>query len=569
MQSAISVSGTIRNIKDGMGSTIYSALSEAIDNSMDASGGKPVAIKFIVDYKNREIISVDNAAGMNKKGLEKSTCIFDRKEAVADDKQQQGKYGGGQPAYLLQFSEGKSTTTTLTKQRDGELLQVEQDWPGAIKNNEYRPFPHEASVTCSKLWEKIAIDPKQGTACIVPCTPEKFAHLDQMICNGKILDTFGKMYAQPLAYGLLKISFLCLGADEDATPTEFCVKPIDVLGYADEAVQEKYKQTAKLLCYELENAEKIKVITTYLKADDGQLSKYEFPSSGKPAKLIKCDLPENSILIGEGTIQSVVDLVEKTNNSAKGGIYIARNTKLIGTEPHSRNYAAGGDYSERNTRDVKTRSIFTFGADLDNYTKTEVNKSRLVFGNMEENLRKTLEEVHYNFSKKIYDNYHPYAVKKAANNQAATAATAAAKARAAADKAAADLTTVVADSARLTEQAQAGLGVVEKKKLDEMAKAVTKAKNEADKKAAIVSMKIEAAEAAAAAAAKVGGGVVLPKKKTATTARAAAAEVAATAAEEAYNKMIGKETLLNWLADREAEASADVVLAQLKQFLSA
>ena len=42
------------------------------------------------------------------------------------------------------------------------------------------------------------------------------------------------------------------------------------------------------------------------------------------------------------------------------------------------------------------------------------------------------------------------------------------------------------------------------------------------------------------------------------------------ATEEAYNKMIGKETLLNWLADREAaEASADVVLAQLKQFLSA
>ena len=565
MQSAISVSGTIRNIIDGMGYTISNALSEATDNSMDASGVKPVDIKFILDYKLQKVISVDNASGMNKKGLEKSTNIFERKEAEADDKRQ-GRYGAGHAAYLLQFSEGKSTTTTLTKQRDGELLQVEQDWPDAIKNNDYRPFPHEASVTCSKLWEKIAIDPEQGTACIIPCTPEKFAHLDQMIRNGKILDTFGKMYAQPLAHGLLKISFLCLVADEDATLTEFCVKPIDVLGYADEAVQEKYKQTAKLLCYELENAEKIKVVTIYLPEADGQLSTYDFSSSGKPAKLIKCDLPENSILIGEGTLQTVVDVDKKMNISAKSGIYSARNTKLIGTDPHSRNYPAGGDCSWTSTRDDRTRSIFTFSADLDNYTKTEVNKSRLVFGNMEENLRKTLEEVHYNFSKKIYDNYHPYAVKKAANNQAATAATAAAKARAAAEKAAADLTTIVADSARLTEQAQAGLGVVEKKKLDEMAKAVTKAKNEADKKAAIVSMKIEAAEAAAAAAVNVGGSVVLPKKKTATTARAAMTA----ATEEAYNKMIGKETLLNWLADREAaEASADVVLAQLKQFLSA
>ena len=411
MTSSISVRGTIKNIIDGNGFTISDAICESIDNSMDAATeGKKVVIQFRLLPENNSLMIVDNSEGMNETELENSTCIYDRKmdNENGPRKKKQGKYGLGLAALLLQLCEANDSTTTLTKKKDKELYQIKIDWPGAMEKNMYYPQTQDPSKKNLDLWDDIAIDKNQGTALIIPCTPNKFAQLDKMVRTSELFKKLGKTYSEPISDGVLDISFLYPNNDK------FTVKSEEVLGY--KAAPEKYKRTVEILCYTDKDVHtNIPVHTTYINLD-GEHSKYEFldKNSKLGSKLVKCNIPESSILVGRATLQTVVQIDVADCLTKSGGIYTKRNDKFIG-EPYRKDFGKGGDHAKTDTRDNKTRSVFRFDVDLDIIAKTESNKSRHVFVNMEENLRKTIEELHYDFSKYVYEEYHPYSIQKKAD----------------------------------------------------------------------------------------------------------------------------------------------------------
>jgi hypothetical protein len=390
--------GMLEFIMDGNGFNITDALSEPIDNAIDAKFNKhrKGRLHFLLNREKKHIFCVDAESGMNIKVLQFSTALFDRdgeKVKVFVDDNQQGKYHLGMGAYLLYFSEGKQPTTTLTKENDGDMLEVKLDWPAYMnKTKEYCPEAREMSRTSATIWEQIAIEKSHGTALLTPCTSEKFAELEKGLRTGKILNDLGIAYSHYIKNNLFEISFQLDNEEIIA------VEAIDVLGY--ESAADHLKQTLNIQYHYNPITETYK---TYIEKD-GKISLYDF--TGKTT-LLETVIPPDSVLIGNATIQTVVPI--DTRHHINSGINCSRYHKIVG-KPH-KIVKISGDHAARPTYN-NACSIFNYGKELDRQTKTEGNKSRHEFLNMEDNLRQTILACHHDFTSKIYKKYSPYSIAK-------------------------------------------------------------------------------------------------------------------------------------------------------------
>ena len=390
MQSAISPRGTVMKMLDGEGFSLHDCISELEDNKQGAKATKSI---YLLDRNTNQLVSIDNGKGMTKPGLVSCHVLNNRKSVSKDS---QNKFGNGGKYPLVIYTQCKASTIALSKQKDGELNQLEAEWNKAVKEDQYFPQAHEASKKWDEFWQNNAIDQEQGTMFIIPCTPEQFDLLDMSIQDTSskgIRAVFGRAYAKQLQAGQ-EICFIYTDSKE-----LFLVPTIDVLNYAE--TPDHMKRTVELAYFC--SPENKNDGLTCIKTAAGE---YEMVADcdAKQLKRIPAIIPENYQLLSSMTLQTVVAFEPEPN--VAGGIYFDRQAKITGHYKHNDNITHF-TAAQQKTIITCSRSKLAYDSDMDAAAATETNKSNIKFANVNHRLKKTVELLHNDFCKITHRKYHP------------------------------------------------------------------------------------------------------------------------------------------------------------------
>jgi len=192
------VSGTLKNmLEDGF--TVRDALSEKIDNSFDW-GATEFVIK--INKNTKEMMTIDDAVGMNKSGLEGSVVLNKRSEA---SNEKQGRFGAGLPHSMMVNTNLKGKAQIISKMADmTEVLSINVDFKECVEKGIYSNKANEASVKQDRLFRE-RVRGEHGTVIIEDCDESVINELVNGFKSHNVMDSLlyelGVKYAQYLKQG--------------------------------------------------------------------------------------------------------------------------------------------------------------------------------------------------------------------------------------------------------------------------------------------------------------------------------------------------------------------------------
>jgi hypothetical protein len=166
---SISSRGEIENLQH-LGFTLVDALSELIDNSLDAHAAR---IRIRMDSSSSTLFVDDDGDGMDLSTLGAALRFHNIKEASDSI----GLRGVGMKAGHAVPSNARYPTYIFSKTSGGDAVEACADWPGAIEKDMWSPTPADLSGKRTPIWDAGALNPDHGTVAMIPMPPERFAAL--------------------------------------------------------------------------------------------------------------------------------------------------------------------------------------------------------------------------------------------------------------------------------------------------------------------------------------------------------------------------------------------------------
>lgn len=363
VSSSISASGIIENTKH-MGYDSMSCIKELIDGSLDA-GAKCVHV--LLDTASKTLYVVDDGMGMDKVTLKESLYFHHSQHGRGADRI--GLYGLGENAAHIVLSDTDKPTCTISKTPDGELYEVEADWPDAIYNNRWELKATGITVARQAIWTKHHINPSKGTIKIIPMKETSFQQL--MTDSSKLLAEIGYAYEAYIASG--RIIKLYIDGSPLSSNESFA------LGY--DKVDDLNRNSVKLEVWKKDDAVRIYFMhtskspnyTEMVREDGTSDSKLRDYEETKKAGFV-CD--------GKFTLKSVYNPIwnppkqeGRQRTLIDGYTSFRRGERGLDRLPHPPSNGAG-DYELRRYR-ATARHEVSFTQKEDHLIGVEVNKSRI------------------------------------------------------------------------------------------------------------------------------------------------------------------------------------------------
>lgn len=368
----INVRGLINSaLKKGF--SVRDCLSEFLDNVLDA-GGKHCFVQHFLDghplsnsHQSYMVVS-DDAGGMSIDVANSCLTIHNEKTPSAD---RNGFAGIGMSTAMSNLAQLREKALILSKQPDGEIVQVAINFTQWRENGSWNPIAHEVSAKNLHLWEKYAINKEHGTVIILA--------LDKHISNeliakaDVIYDDFAKTYASYPEFVIrLKLT--------DAEPS--VVEYTDVLDKANVSEEECYSTHLEVFRNDSEtrvyylngNSQMVRINFAEIKG-----AKFpDYPPSEEYSKVCEFELA-HSYVSNRG---------EDTSARKQGATYFQRERKIISsiTNPS----ITSGDLDRRKVLEF-TNHMVKYDFSGDNVFKTQMNKSKLSSDNIDNAVWKTIE----------------------------------------------------------------------------------------------------------------------------------------------------------------------------------
>ena len=397
IQPTINVSGTILNMA-GMGFNHLNRICELIENSISA-GAK--CIRLITNTKTNVMTYVDNACGMDEKGLFQYGTLNNRMNAT---KTSHGCYGIGGKHSLTGLTDNGKCHIISKPKNSSTICEMKINYCDAIKNGVYQLIPHEASRSTEDIWNTFSFDRQSsGTVQCLESTSNIVNELSSRIATDDITKNsirfeLGCIYNKEIQKGL-NLELICDGKS-------YVISAIDRLKY--DQIEHVYKQRTVVTAYKYPDSS-----YRFYYTDGNNVSYYRNCSSTLKGKSIK-DLPpiiESSSLIrkiGDITIQSTYskewDLLQNPDllkmnlkiraykevgkpieRDLQGGTVYERNGKQIAHFPTKLASTAKSDLIEY-FRDSHHSISFEANDEMDGIFKVQVNKSKLTEDNIHKDL---------------------------------------------------------------------------------------------------------------------------------------------------------------------------------------
>ena len=419
------VSGTLKNmLEDGF--TVRDAFSEKTDNPWDW-GATEVDVQ--INTNTKEMITIDDAVGMNKSGLERAVRVNERSEA---SNEKQGKYGAGLPHAMMVDTRLNGSVQIISKMADmSEVFSINVDLKECVEKGIYSNKANEASVKQDRLFRE-HVKGDHGTLIVEYCDEQVIHELVKGFKSRNVMDNLlyelGVKYAQYLKQGKkirIKIDNDYL---RDVTPIDpLC---LDVVTPDYQRVQcDVYQRGLGIAVACNINGKKQKVNTAKNNAnhwnnfvlEEGMklVSSFLVESVYRPEKewlRIQKDVVaeiENDYVeseINEDCSETNSDTIEeeKINKEQKkyahmGGLYLNRNLKNIHRETIEK--PNSGDKSAYEYR-IDSRHVTTFPVELDEPFGVQINKSHITYDNIHPEIKKAIEKIEYSFWNDKYKKYH-------------------------------------------------------------------------------------------------------------------------------------------------------------------
>lgn len=387
----INISGLLQST-DHSGFTIPDCVREQIDGALDANATRVVCSHAQI-HGVPHLIIADNGDGMTKKVADKCYCLHNKKEA---SQVKSGCFGIGKS-----FSEGKlsgliAKSMTLTKCRDGRILQVDADWPTAVRTNHWNPISNGLTVEDQELWRDFAFSPDHGTVVVIPLCPESHNYIESN--PESITQELGFAYQSYIANGR-SIDFLGMP-----------VVPTHTVEYDTVAEHQRGMEIIEVWTHP-EFAMRV-YFETPLR--DGTRAMGRFtdinPSSKSLPRRTSTDYPppEGFVRVATMTLKHTyheewslthdgekVGFINGFLSFKRGPRHIMRRTN----DPRK-----CGDFAERFVVE-NSRHELTYDFSADKLLDTQMNKSNIRYDGMHSTLRKTIEALCKNWSSAYYKNH--------------------------------------------------------------------------------------------------------------------------------------------------------------------
>lgn len=380
----INVAGLIKStLKKGF--STRDSLSELIDNSCDARA-KQCRVDHYINKtsplypkktgetedtipKRPFMVFSDDGKGMPLEVANACLTIHNEKEASAD---KNGFAGIGLSHSLANLTQLKDKTLILTKEENGDIIEVLVNWTEARQNGHWCPMARDLSTKYQKLWEDYAIDKEHGTVLIIELDDHVSADLISKADD--IYDDFAKTYS---SYGDLDIH-LKLTSEESVV-----VEYVDVLNTVN--VPDDAYHSTHMEVFRTESETRV-----YYKNDLNEMVRVDFanprgekfkdypPVGGEFVKVCDIELASSFLPVTE----------EDAPARQQGATYFQRGFKLIAniTNPS----ITAGDFDKRKVHNFANH-VVKYNYHGDAVFKTQMNKSRLSVDNIDNTVWKTIE----------------------------------------------------------------------------------------------------------------------------------------------------------------------------------
>jgi hypothetical protein len=372
VSNKINVRGLINSaLKKGF--SVRDCLSEFLDNVLDA-GGKHCFVQHFLrghplsnSHQSYMVVS-DDAGGMSIGVADSCLTIHNEKTPSAD---KNGFAGIGMSTAMSNLAQLKDISLILSKQRNGDIVQVAINFTQWCENGSWNPVAHDVSAKNLYLWEKYAINKEHGTVIILA--------LDQHISNeliakaDVIYDDFAKTYASYPEFVIrLKLT--------DAEPV--VVEYVDVLDKENVSEDEYYSTHIEVFRNDSETR-------VYYLNGNSQMARINFADI-KGAKLLDYPPSEGYSKVCEFELEHsyMPDKGEDTSARKQGATYFQRERKIISsiTNPS----ITSGDLDKRKVLEFTNHRV-NYDFSGDNVFKTQMNKSKLSSDNIDNAVWKTIE----------------------------------------------------------------------------------------------------------------------------------------------------------------------------------
>ncbi len=376
--NGVNISNLIKTYTGAAGFSNDDAISELIDNSIDASADR---IQITYDDISQTIYFADNGCGMEEKRLVECYTLYNH--VAHDDEQRNGVFGIGSKAGLIKLSNGKRPSIVLTKIKNSspEPIQMKTDWVTAIETGVYALYPHSASKTGCDLWDKYGLGTK-GTLLCIMCDSEVYNELKSNIV--KMCADIGIRYYRSIDNGL-KITMV------DGAEQVFSVKSNNPIGSVAESSHIKEN---KIETYKVNKDDSYRF---YYK--NGYKHNVYIDINGKETEHDPSTEPDLYTRM-EGWDICINSGYASEFTSDNSGYYFMRCDKII--DRFAKPRPGKGDFKLQDVIGY-SRHIIQFPPSLDHIIKIQLNKSHIKEGDLPLTLRKSIDEITTKYAKSMYN----------------------------------------------------------------------------------------------------------------------------------------------------------------------
>ena len=337
------------------GFTTPHCLNELIDNSLGADATS-IRIILTTNGPTPQFVISDNGTGMTLEELRQAYVLHNRKPAT---NQKQGRFGIGGNHALVQFTQLKGKTLTLTRPKEDmtKRFELEIDFDETKRQGRYDVIPHRLTVDNLAVWEKYAINPSShGTVILIDLDNEIAREMEKLLQSSTVKENMryalGEIYCAALEQG----TEIEIVHNEDRSS----ISPHDFLQWGE--IEEKNKKEMIFHVYKKKGTGEVVLFYrastkkgTY--DPNGPITGYR--KNGKEGKIMKgfvpSPLPDESeaVYYGPITIQVAYHanwIGLKKNNLEEWGITVPEGERDEGIQ--ALRYALSGTAFNRNGRQL-------------------------------------------------------------------------------------------------------------------------------------------------------------------------------------------------------------------------